>query len=344
MIRQVSRTCIAAAVPLALIAVPMGSVVAAPSVTPTLGIPAVNMLSALSYEFTGSSAVADATGHSREQVIMHGHALAAGDRVRIDIDDAGSASDLMRGAYILLSDAGRHLTWVNASYRQYYETDPESMFGGMDMLTSGANGFVTMSASNVHIDAQRVGAGPTIQGHSTVHYRLRQQMDMKTRVLSKSSVTHDESVIDYYYATDMPAVINPFIPAVPSLPGDGGMLGAEYTRQMHVAIDRLTQAAGGAALRIVTTTRTVDDCGNVRSSTVTTELSNIKQVTIGSNVFDVPLGYSKVAPPESMNGPAGMMQVGSVGGAGPFDALQSVGSMMAALDPIVLSRAGYIMQ
>jgi hypothetical protein len=272
---------VAAAAPFMAYAAPAAAVALAPPI------------SALSYDFVGSTVTTDATGKSYEQVLMHGRVMTFADRARIDIDEAGSANGFMRGYYMLLSEGGSRIVWVNPKARQYRETDSESMFSGLNELSNGSNGLITMQASNVHIDAQKVGAGPVIQGHNTVHYRLSQHMDMKTKVLSKTATTHDDQVIDYYYATDIPRFINPFLSSAPSLPQDGTLFGDDYTKQLRAAIEKLYQ--GGAPLRTIVTAKSTDDMGHVQTTVTTTEVTNVRRGDVNLALFEIPTGYIKVS-------------------------------------------------
>jgi hypothetical protein len=254
-------------------------------------------MSALTYDFVGSTVTTDPNGKSRQQVIMRGHATSIGDKTRIDISEAGSATAAMRGSYLLLTDGGRRGLWVNSMTRQYRETDPESLFGGLGAFAEGANSLISMAASNIHVDAQKVGTGPVIQGHNTVHYQLHQRMDMKTKVFNKTVTTHDESITDYYYATDVANVTNPFLSSAPSLPQDGALVFSDdYAKQLRGAINKLYQ--GGAPLRTVVCDKTTDDLGHVQTTVTTTEMMNLKQVDVNPSLFEVPVGCTKSTSPQ----------------------------------------------
>src|SRR5580704_17620763 len=100
-------------------------------VTPAAAVTLAPTISALTYEFAGSTVTTDATGRSYEHILMRGHVVTFADKARIDIDEAGSANSFMRDSYLLLSDAGSKIFWVNPMLRQYRETDSESMLAGL---------------------------------------------------------------------------------------------------------------------------------------------------------------------------------------------------------------------
>lgn len=245
----------------------------------------------LMYDFTSRIVTTDQTGAARDQVTLRGRAAILGDKVRIDIADAGRGSS-MTGAYMLAYEGGRRLIWVNPDRRQYYEVETNSMMGQMNDLVNGSNGLIKAEASNVKIDVKKVGAGPVIEGHETVHYRMTQKMDMKTKVLYKSTNSHDESTIDYYYAPDLQHFVNPFLSSSQDVGGAMTFLGQEYMRQVQAAYSKLYQ--GGAPLKTVVTSKSIDEYGGTRTSTATTEVSNLKSGALSDALFEIPNGFSRV--------------------------------------------------
>jgi hypothetical protein len=245
----------------------------------------------LTYDFTSRIVTTDQAGIARDQVTLRGRAAILGDKVRIDIEDAGLGSR-MNGAYMLAFEGGRRLLWVNPDLKQYYEVESASLMGKWDQIVNGSNGLIKAEASNVRINVEKVGAGPVIEGHETVHYRMTQRMDMKTKVLYKSTNSHDESTIDYYYAPDLQHFINPFLSSSQDMGSSMSFLGAEYMRQIQAAYSKLYQ--GGAPLKTVVTSKSIDEYGNVRTSTATTEVSNLKSGMLSESLFAIPADYSKV--------------------------------------------------
>lgn len=250
----------------------------------------------LTYDFTSRIVTTDQAGIVRDQITLRGKAAILGDKVRIDIADAGTGS-VMNGAYMLAYDGGRRLVWINPDRKQYYEVESAAMMGKMDQLVNGSNGLIKAEASNVKIDVKKMGAGPVIEGHETVHYRMTQRMDMKTRVLSKSTNSRDESTIDYYYAPDLQDFVNPFLSSSQNMSGSMTFLGDEYMRQIQTAYSKLRS---GAPLKTVMTSRSIDEFGNMQTSTITTEVSNLKPGLLSGAMFAIPSGYSKAQSAESL--------------------------------------------
>ncbi len=250
----------------------------------------------LTYDFVSRIVSTDQNGSAREQIVLRGSAAILGDKVRIDVDDAGPGSS-MNGAYMLALSGGQRLVWVHPGKRQYYEVASAAMLDKMNDLVNGSNGLIKAEASNVKIDVEKVGAGPIMQGQETVHYRVTQKMDMKTKVLHKSSSTNQESTIDYYYAPELGNFVNPFLSSGQDGAESMSFLGAEYMRQVQAAYAKIYQV--GAPLKTVISSRSIDEYGNVTTSTATTEVSNLKKGNVSESMFAIPSNYVKVS---SMDG------------------------------------------
>lgn len=246
----------------------------------------------LTYDFTSRIVTTDHTGVAREQVVLRGSASILGDRVRIDVADAGVTSS-MNGAYMLALDGGARLVWVHPGKRQYYEVPSVNLMDQMNDLVNGSNGLIKAEASNVKIDVEKVGAGPVMQGQETVHYRMTQKMDMKTKVLHKSTSSNEESTTDYYYAPELGNFVNPFLSSSQEGAESMSFLGAEYMRQVQSAFSKLYQV--GAPLKTVVSSRSIDEYGNVRTSTSTTEVSNLKRGNVSESIFRIPSTYTRVS-------------------------------------------------
>ena len=81
---------------------------------------------------------------------------------------------------------------VDPTNKQYMEWDIANMLSGLSKLTNAMGGMVKMEMSDVKIDAQNLGAGETIQGYKTVHYRLVQNYNVNVKVFGRSSKSRSE--------------------------------------------------------------------------------------------------------------------------------------------------------
>jgi hypothetical protein len=255
----------------------------------------------LTYTFTSHVQTTDPNGQTTDRVVMSGHAAILGDRARIDLDSMGaqngqaqqqSSGSSMRGVYFLSLNGGSRLVYVDPTRKQYMDMNVGGMMRGLSALTSSTGGLIKIQASNVHIDADKIGAGPTILGYSTVHYRLTESKTMNTRVLFKTVTSRDSSVTDLYYAPDLKNFINPFLSSSQAMTGALDMYGPEYKQQYMAAHAKLYQE--GAPLRAVSTVTSTDGSGKMRTTVSTTEVTQLSAGNVNATLFDIPPDYSKV--------------------------------------------------
>jgi hypothetical protein len=269
-------------------------------VAATVPRPAVDRASGVTYSFVSRVQTTDPNGKSTERIGMSGHASILGDRARIDLDSLAApmtpaqhqeGASAMQGMYFLSLDGGRKFVYVIPSKKQYMEMQTLGMMQGLNALT-GAGGLIKFEASNIHVDAEKLGAGPTILGHRTVHYRLTDSKTMKTRILFKTMTSRDSTVTDLYYAPDLKNFINPFLSNSQATTGALDMFGAEYKQQYMAAHAKLYQE--GAPLRTVATRTRTDGSGKVTTTISTMEVTQLNTGYVNPSIFDIPADYTKI--------------------------------------------------
>lgn len=262
--------------------------------------PTADRAPGLTYTFVSHVQITDPNGKTTDRVAMSGHASILGDRARIDLDSLAApmspahqqGGDAMRGVYFLSLDGGRRLVFVDPNKKQYMDMSMSGMMQGLGALTKGMGGLINFQATDVHVDAQKIGPGPTMLGHSTVHYRLTDSKTMNTKILFKTMTSHDSTVTDLYYAPDLKNFINPFLSNSQAMTGALDMFGPEYKQQYMAAHAKLYQA--GAPLRTVSTATATDGSGKVRRTVSTTEVTQLSTGNVSASLFDIPSDYTKI--------------------------------------------------
>jgi hypothetical protein len=228
----------------------------------------------------------------------------AGDDERLDIRHL-SASATARGGDSLAREYGQavglytlrkrgswRLTVVDTARRQYFEYDQDSAMrvvfsGGPEaQVQTGDTAFTT-----------RVNPDTIIDGRPTEHWRLTTSatMRMKFADLALNTTT------DLYIATEMTDMR--FRP-----PGGGQLAlfaGEAYARKR---LDVMATLPHGLEVLSITQTVAGGGIGASRATTETRRLSDIRYVEIPAEVFAIPAGYERVAPPiipHSGTSPAG---------------------------------------
>jgi hypothetical protein len=275
-----SRLAVVAALPVLLAARPL----AAP------------MAGGTTYEFLVRSQVSD----KPETVMMRGRGTFAGENGRIDILEAGPQGNSQmfgsKGSYFLVLDGGKKMLLVDPSQKQYMEWDMASMLAGLGKMVNAVGGLVKMEMSDIKIDAQSLGAGETIQGYPTVHYRMVENYTMSTKIFGRSSKSRNETTTDYFFAPALKNLSNPFVASGKAMAQSFDMFNnPDYMSQMNAAQAKIKF---GVPLKSVVKTVSTDEKGKQTSSMVTSEMVNFKNIDVPKSTFAIPDGYAKVEMPK----------------------------------------------
>ena len=254
----------------------------------------------MSYEFVMKT-TSKQTGN-KEQVTLRGLGTYAGDDAKIEIVEASAQSGGQevfggKGSYFIVKDGGKEMLLVKPSQKQYMKWDMASMFAGIGAAMNVVGGLVKFEMSDIKIEATEVGAGPTIQGYPTRHYRMVQNYTMSAKMFGKTSRNRSESTTDYYIAPSL-KIANPFV----SNSDQMAMMSQldmfnnpSYKSQMTAANARLPKS--GVPLRTVTTLITTDEKGKAETMTSVMEMTNFKASNIPASAFAIPSDYTMIEMP-----------------------------------------------
>src|SRR5687768_6488707 len=139
---------------------------AAVATLPLVFMAAQPVVDGMSYEFVMKS-TSKATGN-KETVTMRGRGVYAGDNAKIELLEASSATGGTdawggKGTYFIVKD-GKDMLLVNPADKTYMKWDMMKMMAGLGTAMNAVGGLVKMQVSDVKIDAQDLGAGPSVQG------------------------------------------------------------------------------------------------------------------------------------------------------------------------------------
>jgi len=188
--------------------------------------------------------------------------------------------------------------------------DIASMMAGMSKVVNAAGGFMKMQMSDVHIDAQDMGAGETVEGYPTHHVRMTQNYTMSVSVLGHSKKTTNMSTTDYYFAPSL-KIANPFVSNSQQMAMMSQLdvfNNPDYVTQMKAANAKIPKT--GVPLKTVTTVVATDDKGKAETTVTTMEMVNFHAANIPASAFAIPSDYKMVEMP-SMNAPASASSKGT---------------------------------
>ena len=233
--------------------------------------------------------------------VITGRAVGGGDKMRVNVKVQGSGPAVGMLASegevsMIVSDSGKTLTYLDSKNSQYITVRPAEMIAQAQQM-----GGMKMDFSATEAKVDNLGAGPTILGHPTSHYRVATGMTMKISAFGQEQTVKIGSTTDTYYATDIKAELNPFA----SLNGGDmanmfGTTNKEFAEKMKAAQAKLPK---GTPLRAVSSS-TVTAQGQTRVTNSQAEVTAIQWVAADPKAFEVPSTYT-AAPLPGLGGSGG---------------------------------------
>lgn len=230
--------------------------------------------------------------------IILGHAVGAGDRVRMDLTMKGPGAQVSPLSSdgtmsMILSDSGKTVTYLDTKSSHYVRMRPAEMFAQTQQMG------VKMDLSNTKATVDSLGPGPAILGHPTSHYRIGTGMTMTINAMGQQQTVNIASTSDYFYATDIKGAVNPFA----SLSG-ADMASAftgsskEFAEKMKAAQAKLPK---GTPLKATSSATMIVSGMPPRVTNTDAVVTGIKWVDADPKAFEVPASYTPLELP-GLNG------------------------------------------
>jgi hypothetical protein len=239
---------------------------------------------------------------------IQGHAVGSADKLRMDLTMKGPGAQVspLGGpggeVSMILSDSGKTVTYLDSKVSHYLRVRPA------DMLAQAQKTGVKMGFSGTEAKVDNLGAGPTILGHATSHYRIGTGMTMTINAMGQEQVVKISSTSDYYYANDIQGVVNPFA----SL--SGGDMAAMFASSNKEFADKMkamqAKLPNTMPLR-ASSTSTMISQGQTRVTSTQGEITSTQWVAADPKLFEIPSTYTPVTL-LGMTGAQGSSQGGSV--------------------------------
>ena len=226
--------------------------------------------------------------------VIQGHAVGSGDKTRMDLTMKGPGAQVSplggTGGEVsmILTDDGTTMTYLDAKASHYLRVRPA------DMLAQAQRSGVKMAFSGTEAKVDNLGAGPTILGHPTSHYRTGTGMTMTINAMGQEQVVKISSTSDYYFADDIKGVVNPFA----SLSGGdmAAMFGSsskEFADKMKAMQEKLPKRTPLRA----SSTSTMIAQGQTRTTNTQAEVTSVQWVDANPKLFEIPSTYTPVTLP-----------------------------------------------
>jgi hypothetical protein len=227
--------------------------------------------------------------------VIQGHAVGSTDKMRMDLTLKGPGAQVSplgaAGGQIvmILSDSGKTVTYLDATNSRYLRVRPADM-----LAQAQQSGQVTMKFSDTQATVDNLGAGPSILGHPTSHYRVGTGMTMTIGAMGQEQTVKISSTADYFYANDIKGVVNPFASITGSdMSAMFGSANKDFADKLKVVQQKLPK---GTPLR-ASTTATMVAQGQTRVTNTQAEVTSVQWIDAKPGTFDVPANYTSVALP-----------------------------------------------
>ncbi len=227
-----------------------------------------------------------------DTAVMTGHAVGNSDKMRLEVRGTPSqGSNLTSDSVVtmIVTDSGKTITFIDSKKAQYFQVRPAEMVSQAQQM-----GGMKMEFSGTQAKVDSLGAGPSILGHPTTHYRVTTGMTMTVNAMGQQQVVKFASTADNYYATDLAASLNPFS-SVTS--GDMASMfassNADFAKQLKEVRARLPK---GTQLRALNSATIVAQ-GQTRVTTSAAEVTSLQWVNSDPKAFDIPASYKQVQLP-----------------------------------------------
>jgi hypothetical protein len=221
--------------------------------------------------------------------VIVGHAIGTADKMRLDLTMKGAGAKNVTpitdsAVRMIVTDSGKTITYLDAKKNQFLRVRPAEMVAQAQQM-----GGMKMDFSETSAKVDSLGAGPSILGHPTSHYRVTTGMTMTISVMGQQQTVKIASSNDAYYATDIKGYLNPFT----TLTGGDmaaifGTSNKEFGEKMKAIQQKLPK---GTPLR-ASSSATIVAQGQTRVTNSSAEVTGIQWVDTDAKAFEVPSTYT----------------------------------------------------
>jgi Domain of unknown function (DUF4412) len=256
----------------------------------------------LSYDLRSTMTGVDPRGGgSVTRTTMAAHGQFAGGMSRLDVTESMSPPGGMMGSgtYMITKPAKGTTTIVDPAKRQYMVLAPAELAKTAAGLQQAMGGLSKTEVSDISVNMEELGAGESIEGYSTVRYRLTQSFTMTISVMGMKRGTTSHTTSEFWIAPQLDGAMNPTARPVAATTPTGPM--AELTTRLTQAYSNVRK---GVVLKAISTVES-SGSGKSHTATMTMTLTNVKRTSISPSVFEVPSDYTKAASPLDALAPLG---------------------------------------
>jgi len=226
-----------------------------------------------------SSRVTD--DQSREIALTKG--VVDGPKARIDYLKSSADTGVKSGSYLLTKDGGKTIYMVDAENKSYLKMDIDKLASQVGDFMNAAGAFVRIKFSDPKFKTILNERGPKMFGLPTRHVKTETSYTVTAFVFGRRNVTTVSRQEEMWVTMKLK---------------DSGM--QIWTQQRRIktgnkGLDKMieseTKRIKGIPLKLKSVTTTKQSNGKSETSTVMTEITSLKQVSVDAGKFEIPRDY-----------------------------------------------------
>jgi len=211
-------------------------------------------------------------------------------RSRIDLKKHGAEEN----SYLVITHDGHRVIAVRPADGEYSVLDDSAFerIVGTALQAVSSVGIVRFRVYDARISTERLGAGDSVAGLPTRHYRLTQDFTVDVSAFgAHGDPIRQHLVTDFWVSPDSRILPNPLIEMLTRLGSALGQSDPEFVRRSAAARDSLFS---GTPLRVVVTATSdaKDDAGKP-PSLHRLEITAIERGTFNPGIWEVPAGLHR---------------------------------------------------
>ena len=206
--------------------------------------------------------------------------------VRVEVT-SGDGMFFGDGSIVLSSPSRKTITVIDPSKRTFYELDLSNLLGRANGALSQFGNLVQLETKNPRVAVRDAGVAGSLEGFPVRRSHVVSSFDLVVTMFGEKSPARIEMNTDVWTTDKLPAEFANVMQSSPMRTGID-------------AIDKLiesqTASVKGFPLKQVTTTK-VTLRGSSTTTTVTSRVSDVRQVSVPAAEFELPNGFRKVDSP-----------------------------------------------
>lgn len=233
--------------------------------------------------YTYSYASRGESGESEKNVTARVYATA--DDTRVEYDE-GDGDFLPRHSIVISRDAGKNMIVLNSDEKTYYEISGEELTKRIMRKLRTKAGAMDLSVDNVSSHISDDGPDQYIESLPTKKYVVNLSYDVHVAMAGQRLSAPNRMKARVWTTDKIPEKYFDF------LAHHGVQTGFEELDRVLASMD---QQIKGFPLRQTVETQ-ISFQNQVRTTHLTSEVTNLKETTVESSMFRVPAEYTKVSP------------------------------------------------